>query len=122
MSVILVDLGNDKHDVMVSNAGWRDTVAVMRSFAVLEEEHLQRLETLWLGEQLTHEEANEIGKALIAGPLMAINWSDNVYPPVEFWTDPCKQPLVEYDLSTYWPSWLRAFAGFCITCRGFICN
>ena len=119
MSVILVDLGDDKHDVMISNAGWRDTVAMVRSFGVLDEERLRLLETAWLGQELTQEEAQAIGDALVAGPLSSINWSDNVYPPTEFWIDPGKQQR-EYDLATYWPSWLRAFADFCLTCKGFI--
>jgi hypothetical protein len=119
VSVILVDLADDKHDVMVSNAGWRDTVAVMRSFGVLGEDRLQLLETAWLGQQLTQEEAQVIGSSLVAGPLSSINWSDNVYPPSGFWVDPGKRSR-EYDLDTYWPSWLRAFAAFCLSCRGFV--
>jgi hypothetical protein len=120
VSVILVDLGDDTHDVMVSNAGWRDTVAVLRLFGVLDEERLQRLETAWLGQQITQEEARAIGESLVAGPLAAVNWSDNAYPPPGFWVDPGKHPRMQYDLCTYWPSWLRAFAGFCLTCRGFV--
>lgn len=119
MSVILVDLGEDKHDVMVSNAGWRDTVELMRSFGVLGAQRLQLLETAWLGQQLTQEEAQAIGNALVAGPLSSINWSDNVYPSEAFWVDPGRHSQ-DFDLTTYWPSWLRAFAGFCLCCKGFV--
>lgn len=120
MSVILVDLGNDEHDVMVSNAGWRDTVAIVRPFGVLDEERLQRLETAWLGQKVAQKEAQALGEALVAGPLADVNWSGDVYPPAGFWVDP-RSHSQEYDLSTYWPSWLRAFAEFCLTCRGFVC-
>jgi hypothetical protein len=119
VNVILVDLGDDRHDVMVSNAGWRETVAVMRPFGVLGEERLQRLETAWLGQQLSREEARAIGGALVAGPLSAVNWSDDVYPPAGFWTNP-RGYTRDYDVATYWLSWLRAFAAFCLTCRGFV--
>lgn len=119
MSVILVDLGDNQHDVMVSNAGWRDTVAVLRPFGVLDEPRLQRLEIAWIGQKLTREEAQAIGAALVAGPLAAINWIDDVYPPTGFWADPQRHPW-QYGQATYWPSWLRAFAGFCLTCNGFV--
>lgn len=119
MSVILVDLGDDTRDVMISNAGWRDTVALIRPFGVLTEERLQQLETAWLGQQFTQEEARAIGEAIWAGPLAAANWSGNVYPPAGLWADPSNHSR-EYDPDTYWPAWLRAFAGFCVTCRGFI--
>jgi hypothetical protein len=119
VSVILVDLGDDKRDVMVSNAGWRDTVAVMRRFGVLGEERLQRLETAWLGQGLTQEEARAIGEALVAGPLAAVQWSGDVYPPDGHWRDALGGKL-PYDQGTYWPSWLRAFAGFCLSCQGFV--
>ena len=120
MSVILVDLGDDQHSVMVSNAGWRDTLALVRHFGVLDEDRVQRLESAWLGQELTALEARAIGEALMAGPLAAIDWSNNVYPPVGFWFDPNKHPW-QYDVATYWPSWLRAFAGFCHMCCGFVC-
>jgi hypothetical protein len=120
MSVILVDLGDNGHDVMVSNAGWRDTVEVLRPFGLLSDERLQRLATAWLGECLTEEEAQAIGNALVAGPLSAIYWSDDVYPPPGYWKDALGRKLREYELDTHWPSWLRAFAAFCLTCKGFI--
>jgi hypothetical protein len=119
VSVILVDLGDDKHDVMVSNAGWRDTVAVVRRFGVLGEERLQRLETAWLGQGLTQEEARAVGEALVAGPLAAVRWSGDVYPPDGHWSDALGGKL-PYDRGTYWPSWLRAFAGFCLGCQGLV--
>lgn len=119
MSVILVDLGDAGHDVMVSNGGWRDTVDVVRRLGLLDEERLRRLETAWLGQQLSQEEAREIGDALVAGPLAAIAWSDNVYPPAGLWSHP-RNYSRDYDPSTFWPGWLRAFAGFCLTCKGFI--
>jgi hypothetical protein len=119
VSVILVDLGDDKHDVMVSNAGWRDTVKLVRSFGALDEERLQLLETAWLGQQVMQAEAQAIGNALVEGPLSSVNWSNDVYPPAGFWVDPGRHRR-DYDLATYWPSWLRAFAGFCLTCKGFV--
>jgi hypothetical protein len=118
--VILVDLGDDEHEVVVSNAGWRATVDVFRPFSVVEGERLHRLETAWLGEQITQEEAQAIGNDLISGPLFAINWISNVYPPPGYWTDALGGKLRDYDQDTYWPSWLRAFAGFCLTCKGFV--
>ena len=118
--VILVDLGDEGHDVVVSNAGWRDTVEVLQSFGVLDGERLQRLRTSWLGEQLTQAEAQAIGHALVAGPLSAVNWSDNAYPPPVYWKDALGGKLRDYDRDTYWPSWLRALAGFCLTCKGLI--
>ena len=120
MSVILVDLGDENHDVMVSNAGWRDTVEVLRPFKVVDAERLQRLQTAWLDVQITQEEALAIGNALVAGSLSAINWISKVYPPQSFWKDPCGGKIQDYDKETYRPSWLRAFAGFCLTCKGFI--
>jgi hypothetical protein len=119
VSVILVDLGDDKHDVMVSNAGWRDTVAVLRPLGVLDEERLRRLETTWLGQELNQQEARAVGEALVAGPLAAVYWSDDVYPPDGYWRD-ARRGKPEFDPGAYWPSWLRAFAGFCLTCRGFV--
>jgi hypothetical protein len=120
VSVILVDLGNEEHDLMVSNAGWRDTVDVLRIFGVLDGERSQRLQTAWLGQQLTEAEAQAIGSALVTGPLLTVNWSDNVYPPSGYWKDALGGKLRDYDRDTYWLSWLRAFAGFCLTCKGFI--
>ena len=120
MSVILVDLGDEKHAVMINNAGWRDTVEAWRPFGILDGERLQRLQTAWLGERITQEEAQAIGNALVTGPLSAVNWISNVYPPPGYWRDAFVGKRRDYDQDTYWPSWFRAFAGFCLTCKGFI--
>ncbi|MGY8770963.1 MAG: hypothetical protein ACKVH8_21340 [Pirellulales bacterium] len=119
MSVILVDLGNDSHDVMTSNANWRDTLEVLRPFNLLNEERIELLQTYWMGEQFTVDESESIGNALVHGPLASINWIDNVYPPSIFWHDPSNKKWDTYDRNTYWPSWLRAFAEFCLSCEGF---
>ena len=37
-----------------------------------------------------------------------------------YWNDTRGKKIWEYELHTYWPSWLRAFAGFCLTCKGFM--
>jgi len=118
MSVILVDLENENHDVMISNAGWRDTVDVLRPLGILDSERLARLYLGQLGERITQEEAQAIGNALITGPLAGVDWVRNVFPPDTFWRD-ALSPKEPYDQATYWPSWLRAFAGFCLTCKGF---
>jgi hypothetical protein len=86
---------------------------------VLDEQQLQSLETAWLGQKVSQDEAQAIGMALVQGPLAAVKWSDNVYPPIGFWRDAHSGKL-RYDQDTYWPSWLRAFASFCLTCKGFI--
>jgi hypothetical protein len=119
VSVILVDLGDREHDVMISNSGWRSTVAALRPCGVLHQERLEQLETAWLGQELTQKEARAVGQALVSGPLAAIYWSDDVYPPDGHWRD-ALGGKPKYDQNVYWPSWLRAFAGFCLTCKGFI--
>ena len=119
MSVIVVDLGNEKRDCMVSNAGWRDTVEVLRSLGLFDQERLELLKTAWLGQELTEPEARQVGEALVAGPLAAINWSDNVYPSDLFWSDPGKYKN-DFAVETYWPSWLRAFASLCLSCKGLV--
>jgi hypothetical protein len=120
MSVILVDLGDEKHDIMVNNAGWRSTVEVLQPFGLIDDERMQRLATAWPGVRLTQAEAQAIGDALVTGPLSAIDWSNNVYPPAGYWKDALDKKPREYETDTYWPSWLRAFAAFCLTCKGFI--
>jgi hypothetical protein len=119
MSVILVDLGDDQHDIKVATGWWCDTVAIMRPLGVLGEERLQRLETYWLGQELTQDDARAVGEAIVAGPLSRVIWSDNVYPPDGYWMG-YRSHSWNYDLDTYWLSWLRAFAGFCQTCKGFV--
>jgi hypothetical protein len=125
MSVILVDLGDEGHAVMVNNAGWRHTVEELRPLGILDGERLQRLETAWACERITQEEAQAIGNALVTGPLAAINWISNVFPPPEYWTpgywrDALSGKHRDNDQETIWPGWLRSFAGFCLTCKGFI--
>lgn len=92
MGVILVNLEDDKHDVMVSNAGWRDTVAVVRPFGLLDEERLQRLETAWLGQDVTQEEARAIGESRVKGPLAVVKWIGGEHRPPEIWVDPGRHP------------------------------
>ena len=120
MSVILVDLGVENHDVIVSNGWWRGTVDVLRSFGLLDDERLHRLVTVWLGVRLTQAEARAIGDALVTGPLAAIDGSANVYPQPGYWKSARGRNLRDYDQDTYWPGWLRAFAAFCLTCKGFV--
>ena len=120
MSVILVDLGDAEHDVMVGNAGWRKTLQVLRPLGVLDDERLLLLETAWLGQKLTEMEARAIGEALVSGVLSTVNWSGDVYPPSGYWVDPGAHVGEHYELATLWPSWLRAFAAFCLTCKGFV--
>src|SRR5947208_1379590 len=96
MSVILVDLGDDQHDIMINNAGWRRTVELLQPLAVIDDERIQRLTDAWLGVALAPEEAKAIGNALIAGPLSAVHWSDDVYAPIGYWKDPCKHDWREY--------------------------
>lgn len=119
MSLILVDAGDRTHTLLVSNAGWRKALEVLRPLGVLSAERFQRMETGGL-ETFTEAEAKAIGDALVAGPLSVIHWSDNVYPPVGYWNNTRGRQIWEYELHTYWPSWLRAFAAFCLTCKGFI--
>jgi hypothetical protein len=118
MSAILFDLGDDKHDLMINNAHWRLTVDVFRTFGMLDAQRLQRLETAWLGERVTEEEAKAIGNALVAGPLSTVNWVGKVYPPSRFFRG-ARLDFRDYDKDTQWPSWLRALAEFCLTCKGF---
>jgi hypothetical protein len=118
LSVILVDLGDEGNDVIVSNAGWRETVEVLRPFGILDGERLHRLQTARPGERITQDEARAIGNALVSGPLSTVHWSGNVYPPAGHWRNALSGKM-PYDPETYWPSWLRAFAAFCLTCNGF---
>jgi hypothetical protein len=118
MSAILFDLGDDKHDLMINNANWRATVDVLRTFGILDAERLQRLQTAWLGERVTEEEAMAIGNALVAGPLSTVNWSSKVFPPSRYFRD-ARGDHRDYDKDTQWPAWLRALAEFCLTCKGF---
>jgi hypothetical protein len=119
MSIILVDLGDETHDVMINNATWRATVEVLQYFGILDNERLERLQTAWLGERITQVEAQSIGQALVTGPLSMVNWTSDAYPPPGYFRDALSGKL-DYNRDTYWPAWLRAFAGFCLTCKGFI--
>ncbi len=119
MGIILVDLGDEAHDLMTNNATWRATVEVLRPFGIVDAERLERLQTTWLGERITQEEAQAIGNALVTGPLSEVNWISDAYPPPGYFRDAHSGKL-DYNRDTYWPAWLRAFAGFCLTCKGFI--
>lgn len=119
MSVVLVDLGDASHDLTVSNAGWSETVEVLRTLGVLDADRAGRLREAWLGQRLTQDEARTAGAALVAGPLAVVEWSGNVYPPDGHWRD-ALGGKPQYDQETYWPSWLRAFAGFCLRCEGLV--
>jgi hypothetical protein len=116
MSAILVDLGDDTHDVMINNASWRATLEVLRTFGIFEAHRLERLQ--WLGERVGEEEAKAIGNALVSGPLASVNWVDKVYPPSGYFRD-ARGDHRDFDEDTQWPAWLRAFAEFCLTCKGF---
>ncbi len=128
MSVILTDLGDEDHGLKIGNVGWRNTVDVLGPFGLLAPERLDRLRDTWLGEQVTEEEARAIGQCLVADVLSGINWSGAVYPPFDYWrtrrVDEVGQQRERdgpwnYDPDTQWASWLRSFAGFCLTCKGF---
>jgi len=118
MSVILTDLSDETHWLKIGNAGWRDTIAVLEPFGILSPEQVARLKVNWVGEQFTESVARLIGDRLINEYVAKITWSEAVYPPDGFWHG-LGHDLGEYDVDTQWPSWLRAFAGFCMTCRGF---
>src|ERR1700730_8619317 len=98
---------------MINNANWRGTVEVLRQLGLLDGARLQTLQTAWLGEQITQEEARAIGNALVARPLSAVDWIRRVFPPSRYFRD-AHGNFRDYDKETHWPSWLRAFAEFCL--------
>jgi hypothetical protein len=115
MAVILVDLGDDDHDLFINNAYWRKTQDLLAPFGIVPRE---RLEWVWGGQHITTEEAHAIGNCLITEPLSTVNWISKVFPPPDYFR---KRGLShrDYDEGTQWLAWLRAFAGFCLTCNGF---
>src|SRR5262249_16517105 len=117
--VILEDRSDETHVVMVSNRGWLVTLETLRPFGIFEAERFEQLREWPTGMQITLDEARTIGHSLLAGPLSSVNWSDNVYPPDSYWSSGCER-VEDFPNETYWPSWLRALAAFCLKCNGFV--
>ena len=119
MGVVLVDLGDDNHSIVVGNAGFRATLEILWPLPIVDEARRERLRDYWPGVQFTEQEARALGNEIIEHHISDVNWLSDVFPPTGYWKD-FLSPKPVYNESTYWPGWLRAFAAFCLTCKGFI--
>jgi len=119
MGVVLEDLGDDAHCIVVNNAGFRSMLEILWPLAIVDEIRRERLRDYWVGVQFTAEEARTLGNEIIEHQINDVDWLSDVFPPTGYWKD-ALSPKLAYHESTHWPSWLRAFAAFCLTCKGFI--
>ncbi len=119
MGVILVDLGDEEHSIAIGNGRFRATLEILWQLPIVDEVRRERLRDYWVGVQISEEEAQALGNEIIESHINGVDWLSDVYPPTGYWKN-FLSPKPVYNESTYWPAWLRAFAGFCLTCKGFI--
>jgi hypothetical protein len=125
MGVILADIERDDVDCQVNWWNWRPTLTVLEQSGIFDKERLDRMSFTGGGVTVTASEAVRIADFLEQQILPAVDDGYEVKLNGKIsneptWLGPIKDaPADRSKLYGASKEWLREFAAFCRTCRGF---
>ena|ERR1043166_838339 len=79
MGVVLVDLGDDDHSMVVNNAGFRAVLEILWPLPIVEEARRERLQGYWGGVEFTETEARALGNEIIEHHINGVDWLSDVF-------------------------------------------
>jgi hypothetical protein len=123
MSVILVDLADDKHDVQINWWNWRPILALLREAELINNEQFERMGANGCGGQLTRAEAMEAAGFLRRAIMPRMHDEERVHANGEVSTVPKESRpvsgLSSHELYAATKSSIERFASFCESSQGF---
>jgi hypothetical protein len=121
MDFTLVDLESEERIVSVDAWNWRPTIAVVRSFGLIDDERIALMGFNGTEVALSQAEAREIGRRVREEVLPRLRDGDRLLLDLEVTQEPAGE-FSEEELSSNYATtreWLEAFSEFCLTSRGF---
>jgi hypothetical protein len=123
MTVILVDLADDRHDWQINGWNWRPILALLREAELISDEQLERMGSAGCGGQLGASEALKAAAYMRREILPRMKDGERIHANGQISTIP-PQPRLISTLSSHEhyaarKSSVEAFVTFCETCAGF---
>ena len=123
VSVILVDLADDKHDLQINWWNWRPILAFLREANLIENEQFERMGANGCGGQLTAEEALKAAAFLKREIIPWMKDDERMHADGQVSTAPrALRPissLTSHELYAARKSCVESFVSFCEASKGF---
>ena len=123
MSLILVDLARESHDLQCNGWNWRPTVELIRRSGLIDSDRLERMTCSGIGGQVTAEEARAIALFLGTEILPRLKDDEMIHMDGGVSKQPqSPRPIVgtdPYELYAARKSWVESFVTFCKESGGF---
>jgi len=124
MTVILVDRGDDQHDLQINWWNWRPILALLRQANLIDDEQFERMGANGCGGELSAEEALDAAIFLKSQILPLLQDNEQVHVDGNVSLSPTEwQPISstpDYELYATRKSCLEDFIAFCESSRGFV--
>jgi hypothetical protein len=123
MSVILVDLGDDKHDLQINWWNWRPILTFLREGGLIDGEQFERMGANASGGELSAEQAGKVAAFVRSAILPRLANDQRIHLNGEV-SDVPQQPRPIQSSSTHelyaaCKPCLEVFAAFCESSKGF---
>jgi hypothetical protein len=123
MSVILVDLANDKNDLQINQWNWRPTIELIRRGKILADEQLEPMGRNGGGAQVSTADARSIALFIEQWILPGLKDDEMMHMDGAISKCPLKPRPIPgtdpYQLYAARKTWLVMFVDFCKSCGGF---
>lgn len=123
MGFLLQDRSDEKTFVEVNFWNWRPTVELIRSFGIIDDERLERINSQCCGGYVNASEARRIGEKIKSGILPKLKDHSRIKLDLSITEEPDDYKMHYSDdwMENYscTKAWLVQFVEFCFRCGGF---
>jgi hypothetical protein len=123
VSVILIDLGDEKHDLQLNWWNWRPILAFLHTAGLINDEQADRMGANGCGGQLNAAEAAQVAVFLRRDIIPRINDGRRMHADGQVSAIPeTPRPILslsQHELYAAHKSCIESFASFCESCKGF---
>jgi len=122
MAFILTDISNKEHELQINSWNWRPTLNLIGAADLVGEEKLELMGEN-IGIEVTQEEAQRIGTFLQEKIVPGMQPNERIQYDLTLTAEPDTGELYRDDLTKNYSvsyDWLKEFAAFCLSCKGFI--
>jgi hypothetical protein len=123
MSVILVDLANEKHDLQINWWNWRPILAFMRGARLINDEQFERMGANGCGGQMARDDAIKAAAFLRREIMPRMNDDERMHADGEVSPVPKESRLISelssHELYATSKSCVERFTIFCEASQGF---
>jgi hypothetical protein len=123
MSVILVDLADDKHELQINWWNWRPILAFLGQANVINGDQFERMGANGCGGRLTEDEALQAAAFLAERILPRMKEGERMHVDGQVSSNPAESrpisSLSSHELYAAQKSSIESFVAFCQRCNGF---